>query len=434
MADTIDLYDDRGKKLKSDVDLQAINPLKNSAILGMVNTVKRTVAVNLAGIEKACKNASYGGQSRNIPGREVDIDPTAKADKIAARVKELIQVEKGDDTEVAVLGGGKFLRVAAPTRRIEAGAEYVAGMTCTAAALTEAMREEYGLGMYDTPYVKNAIWGTYPQTMDMKGGNVLSVLGIPQNDEGLGFALRNIMANHLAMLSQRNAMNCAAISSILEHCGVFEMGQAIGLFERYQLLALAYQGLNANNMVYDMVKANGKTGTVGTVVQETVGRALDDGVISVDKTMPSGYKVYKANDVCMWNAYCAAGTMAATMVNCGALRGAQAVSSTLLYFNDMIEKETSLPGCDWGRVEGTAVGFSFFSHSIYGGGGPGVFNGNHVVTRHSTGMAIPCVAVAVALDAGTQMFSPESTSAIVLDTFQDVPIMMNPLKEVAAAV
>ncbi len=139
MADTIDLYDDRGKKLKGDVDLQAVSPLKNSAILSMVNTVKRTVAVNLAGIEKACKNASYGGQSRNIPGREVDIDPTAKADKIAARVKELIQVEKGDDTEVTVLGGGKFLRVAAPTRRIEAGAEYVAGMTCTAAALTEAL-------------------------------------------------------------------------------------------------------------------------------------------------------------------------------------------------------------------------------------------------------------------------------------------------------
>ncbi|MCK5109137.1 MAG: hypothetical protein KAR25_05550, partial [Methanosarcinales archaeon] len=38
MADKIDLYDDRGKLLKSDVDLQAISPLKNSAILGMVNT------------------------------------------------------------------------------------------------------------------------------------------------------------------------------------------------------------------------------------------------------------------------------------------------------------------------------------------------------------------------------------------------------------
>ena len=434
MADKIDLYDDRGKLLKSDVDLQAVSPLKNSAILNMVNTVKRTVAVNLAGIEKACKNASYAGQMRHIPGREVDIDPTAKADKIAAKVKELVQVEKGDDTDVTVLGGGKFLRVQVPTRRIEAGAEYVAGMTCAAAAVVEALREEYNLGLYDTPYVKSAVWGTYPQTMDMKGGNVLSVLSIPQNDEGLGFALRNIMANHLAMLSQRNAMNCAAISSILENCGVFEMGQAIGLFERYQLLAMAYQGLNANNMVYDMVKNNGKTGTIGTVVQEVVERALDDGIIAVDKTMPSGYKVYKTNDVCLWNAYCAAGTMAATMVNCGALRGAQAVSSTLLYFNDMIEKETSLPGCDFGRVEGTAVGFSLFSHSIYGGGGPGVFNGNHVVTRHSTGMAIPCVAAAVALDAGTQMFSPESTSALVLDTYKDVPIMMQPLKEVAAAV
>ncbi len=433
MADKIDLYDDRGKLLKSDVDLQAISPLKNSAILGMVNTVKRTVAVNLAGIEKACTGGKYGGQGRHIPGREVDIDATAKADVIAARVKELIQIEEGDDTDVTILGGGKFLRVQIPTRRLEAGAGYVAGMTCTASAVVEALIDEYGLGMYDTPYVKGAVWGTYPQTMDMKGGNILSVLNIPQNDEGLGYSLRNIMANHLAMLAQRNAMNCAAISSILENCGVFEMGQAVGMFERYQLLSMAYQGLNANNMVYDMTKNNGKTGTIGTVVQETVDRAIEDGIIAVDKTMPSGYKVYKANDVSMWNAYCAAGTMAATLVNCGALRGAQAVSSTLLYFNDMIEKETSLPGCDWGRVEGTAVGFSFFSHSIYGGGGPGVFNGNHVVTRHSTGMAIPCVAAAVALDAGTQMFSPESTSALVLDTYKDVPVMMAPLKEVAAA-
>lgn len=434
MADKIDLYDDRGKKLKGDVDLQAVSPLRNKAILHMVNTVKRTVAVNLAGIEKACKGATYAGSGRHIPGREVDIDPTAKADKIAAKVKSLIQVDAGDDADVAVLAGGKFLRVQVPTRRIEAGAEYVAGMTCAASATMEALIDEYNLGIYDTPYVKAAVWGTYPQTMDMKGGNVLSVLSIPQNDEGLGYALRNIMANHLAMLSQRNAMNCAAISSILENCGVFEMGQALGMFERFQLLAMAYQGLNANNLVYDTVRNNGKTGTIGTVVQEIVGRAIEDKVISVDKTMPSGYKVYKANDVSLWNAYCAAGTMAATMVDAGALRGGQAVSSILLYFNDLIEKETSLPGCDYGRVEGTAVGFSFFSHSIYGGGGPGVFNGNHIVTRHSTGMAIPCVAVAVALDAGTQMFSPESTSALVLDTFKGVPIMMNPLKEVANSV
>ena len=35
------------------------------------------------------------------------------------------------------------------------------------------------------------------------------------------------------------------------------MGAAIGPFERAQLLAYAFQGLNANNMVYDIVKANG---------------------------------------------------------------------------------------------------------------------------------------------------------------------------------
>jgi methyl-coenzyme M reductase beta subunit len=98
------------------------------------------------------------------------------------------------------------------------------------------------------------------------------------------------------------------------------------------------------------------------------------------------------------------------MVNCGAGRAAQNVSSTILYFNDILEKETGLPGCDMGRAQGTAVGFSFFSHSIYGGGGPGIFNGNHVVTRHSRGFAIPCVCAACSLDAGTQMFTIEKTS------------------------
>ena len=50
--------------------------------------------------------------------------------------------------------------------------------------------------MFDGSVVKSAIWGTYPQTMDMQGGNIISVLSIPQNNEGLGYALRNITANH----------------------------------------------------------------------------------------------------------------------------------------------------------------------------------------------------------------------------------------------
>ena len=57
---------------------------------------------------------------------------------------------------------------------------------------------------------------------------------------------------------------------------------------------------------------------------------------------------------------------------------------------------------------------SFFS-TLYIGGemGPGIFHGNHVVTRHSKGFAIPCTAAAMCFDAGTQMFSPEMTSGMV---------------------
>lgn len=198
------------------------------------------------------------------------------------------------------------------------------------------------------------------------------------------------------------------------------------------LLGLAYQGMNADNLVYDLVKENGKEGTVGTVIASVVERALEDGVIKVEKEL-DGFKVYGTDDIPLWNAYAAAGCMAATMVNQGAARAAQGVSSTLLYYNDLIEFETGLPSVDFGRVEGTAVGFSFFSHSIYGGGGPGIFNGNHIVTRHSKGFAIPCVAAAMALDSGTQMFSPEATSGLIKDVFSQVDEFREPLKFVVEA-
>jgi methyl-coenzyme M reductase beta subunit len=108
------------------------------------------------------------------------------------------------------------------------------------------------------------------------------------------------------------------------------------------------------------------------------------------------------------------------------------VSSTLLYFNDLVEKETGLTGCDYGKVQGVAVGFSFFSHSIYGGGGPGVFNGNHVVTRHSRGFGLPAISAAVSLDAGTQMFTVESTSGLVGDVFGSIKEFREPIDSVAA--
>jgi methyl-coenzyme M reductase beta subunit len=434
VSDKIDLYSDRGVLLKSDVDLSAVSPLKNAAMKKLINLTKRTVAVNLAGIENALKTGKVGGQGRQLKGRELKYDVTANADALAASIKGLLQVEEGDDTNVQVLGGGKQLLVQIPSARVDVASEFVVGMTTAAAATTEALVTQFKTTMYDAPMVHAAVWGQYPQTVPMSGGNIASVLNIPQNDEGLGFALRNIMANHIAIITKKNAMNAAALSSILEQIGNFEMGNAIGIFERYQMLGLAYQGLNANNMVYDLVKSNGKTGTIGTVVQSVVERAIEDKVIKAGEKLPSGFVMYEANDVPKWNAYCAAGTLAATMVNCGALRGAQAVSSTLLYFNDIMEKETALPGCDWGKVMGTAVGFSFFSHSIYGGGGPGVFNGNHVVTRHSRGFAIPCVCAAVALDAGTQMFTPEMTSGLVGAIYGEIKEFREPIVSVAEAV
>jgi methyl-coenzyme M reductase beta subunit len=409
-------------------------PTRNAAIKKIILDTKRSVAVSLAGIQGALASGKMGGKGRQILGRGLNYDIMGNVDAFATKVKDLVKVDNGDDTNVRVLKGGKSLLIQVPEARMTAGADYMSATTVGAAAVTQAILDTFKTDMYDAPIVKAAVWGSYPQTMDLMGGNVASILSIPQNNEGLGFSLRNIMANHVAAITNRSAINSSALSSIYEQAGIFEMGGAVGMFERHQLLGLAYQGLNANNILYDVVKENGKDGTMGTVIQSIVGRAIEDGVISVDKTAPSGYKFYKANDVPKWNAYAAAGTLAATLVNCGAARAAQGVSATLLYFNDILEKETGLPGCDYGKVEGTAVGFSFFSHSIYGGGGPGVFNGNHVVTRHSRGFAIPCVCAAVALDAGTQMFTIESTSGLIGDVFGVIPEFREPIKAVAGAI
>jgi methyl-coenzyme M reductase beta subunit len=433
VSDTVDIYDDRGKLLESNVDIMSLAPTRNAAIKKIILDTKRSVAVNLAGIQGALASGKMGGKGRQILGRGLNYDIVGNVDAIAANVKKLVQVDEGDDTNVRVLKGGKSLLIQAPSSRMAAGADFMAATTVGAAAVTQTLIDMFKTDLYDAPIVKSAVWGSYPQTMDLMGGQVQGILSIPQNNEGLGYSLRNIMANHVAAITNRGAMNAAALSSIYEQSGIFEMGGAVGMFERHQLLGLAYQGLNANNMVYDIVKENGKDGTIGTVIESIVGRAIENNVISVDKTAPSGYKFYKANDVPMWNAYAAAGTLASTLVNCGAGRAAQNVSSTLLYFNDIIEKETGLPGCDYGKVQGTAVGFSFFSHSIYGGGGPGVFNGNHVVTRHSRGFAIPCVCAAVALDAGTQMFTIESTSGLIGDVFGSIDEFRQPIKAVAGA-
>ena len=426
--DVIDLYDDRGKKIASQIPLEAISPLRNAAIQKIASLTKRTVAVSLAGIENALKTGKMAGDSTQIKGKEIDIPLVKNADKIAARIKEMVQVYDGDDTVVEVKSGGKNIVVVAPTQRLAAGVEYTTGFTVTAAATVQAIIDEFNIPMYKANMVKGAVWGRYPQTVTFTGANVKSILEVPQNNEGAGYALRNIMANHVVALVNRNAMQGVALSAIFEQLGSYEMGDAVGPFERGALLALAYEGLNANNMLYSIVKKNGKTGTVGTVIESLLERAIEDGVIRVKETLPSGYKVYTTDDMPLWNAYAATGQVAAVMINVGAARAAQGVPATILYYNDILEHETGLPSADYGRSMGVCVGMSFFSHSIYGGGGPGLFHGNHVVTKHSKGVLIPAVTAANCLDGGTQTFSAEATSGLFREVFGGVEEFRTPMQ------
>jgi methyl-coenzyme M reductase beta subunit len=321
--ETIDLYDDAGKQLKSGVPLEKISPVVNPAIRKIIDLTKRTVAVNLGGIQEGLKTGKVA--KGYILGREMDLDIIGNKDAIIAKIKEMVQVEEGDDTNIREFSGGKLILVEVPKARLEAASTYDAAITAVASATTFSLVEQFNIGAFDASMVKAAVWGSYPHTMDLTGANVTSILSIPQNNEGLGYALRNIPVNHAVMITGKNAMQGAALSSTFEQAGMFEMGNAIGPFERAHLLTYAYQGLNANNLVYDLVKANGATGTIGTVVQSLVERAIEDKVIAPGKK--GGYfQFYDTKDPMLWNAYAAAGTMAATMVNCGAGRFAQAVS------------------------------------------------------------------------------------------------------------
>lgn len=428
--DIIDLYDSNGELLQENVPLEAISPMQNPSIGKIIYDIKRSVAVNLIGIENGLKNAAMGGKANFIPGRELNLPIVENAEMIGEKIKKIIQIKEDDDTNVKAINDGNQFLVQMPRERMNLAADYTVSSLVTGAAVIQAIIDTFDVDIFDGSTIKTAVMGAYPQTVDLSGANISALLGPPVLLEGLGYGLRNVSANHVVAITNKNTLNAAALSSIMEQTSTFETGDASGAFERQHLLALAFQGLNANNLVFDLVKENGK-GTVGTVIQSLVGRAIEDNVISVSKKMHSGFELYEPNDWALWNAYAAAGLLAANIVNVGAARAAQGVASTVLYYNDMLEYETGLPGVDYGRTEGVGVGFSFFSHSIYGGGGPGTFHGNHVVTRHSKGYAIPCAAVAMCLDAGTQMFSVKRTSSLIGTVYGTIDYLREPLTSVA---
>jgi methyl-coenzyme M reductase beta subunit len=429
IEDKVDLYDDRGKKLVGDVPVTALSPLKNPAIRKIAGMVTRLAAVDLAGLEKRLETGAIGGKQMIIRGKSMKLDIVGKASTIASQMKEMLQVEPGDETTADVIGGGKRLRVEVPAARIIA--DYSAARTNTCAALTQAIIETFDVDMWHATDVKNAVWGMYPQDPAMAGTVVATLVDVPIANEGPGFTLRNIPVNHLAATVRKRAMPGACLSMTLEECACYEMGDAIGPFERGHLLDYAFEGLNANNLLYNLIKENGQDGTLGDVVYACVEKAKADGVAKPKTKLGSGYTVFGTDDLQMWNAYASAGLLAAVMVNCAAIRAGQPVPSSIMYFNEMLEHETGLPGVDYGKAQGTSVSSSFFSHSIYGGGGPGVFHGNHIVTRHAKGQVIPCFCAAMCIDADTQYFSPARMSGLYSEVLGAIPEFAEPMKAIA---
>ncbi|MFA5312606.1 MAG: methyl-coenzyme M reductase subunit beta, partial [Methanomassiliicoccales archaeon] len=184
--DKIDLYDDRGKLIEKDVPLEAISPLYNPAIKRTVSLAKRINAVDLAALEGALKKAKVGGG--HLMGREMDLAIVANGEKIAKRVKDILKTTKDDDTEVSVLPDGKKMIIVTPSCRMDAGVEYTTGFTSAAAALTQAVLDQFDVDMFQASMVKAAIWGRYPQTLNFQGSVMKSILDVPQLNEGAGFA------------------------------------------------------------------------------------------------------------------------------------------------------------------------------------------------------------------------------------------------------
>jgi len=429
ILDKVDLYDDKGKKLLGDVPITALSPLRNPAIRKICSLVARLAAVDLAGLEKKLQTGAIAGTQMVIRGKRMDLDIVGKADVIASQMKEMLMVKEGDETRVDKIAGGKRLLVEVPQARILA--DYSAARTNVCAALTHALIETFKVSMWNAPLVKGAVWGMYPQDPAMTGTSVATLVDVPISNEGPGYTLRNIPVNHIAATVRKRAIPGACLSMILEEAACYEMGDAIGPFERGHLLDFAFEGLNANNILYNVVKANGQDGTLADVVYACVEKAKADGVAKPKTKMGSGYTVYGTDDLQMWNAYASAGMLAAVMVNCAAMRAGQPVPSSILYFNELLEHETGLPGVDYGKAQGASVSSSFFSHSIYGGGGPGVFHGNHIVTRHAKGQLIPCFCAAMCIDADTLYFTPSKMSGLYGEVLGTIPEFAEPMQAVA---
>ena len=439
--DTVDLYDDLSNCIARDIPLQALSPLYNPYMKKVLDLFKRTAFIDLAKLEKCVKSGragwetSVGQDEIQMPWYGRDFPIVERSGEIAERLREKI-AKYGDGEDLVKQLSNEILMVTIPQRMMEVSTSRDPALTWTMVVLCQAISEVFNLNPETDPdgcnMVRGAIYGRYPQSPEIHpGGPVFGFLKQSNVVDGLGRGFEGIMVNHLVALANKRTMDGVALTTILEQGAQWEMGNALGWFERYHLLGSAYQGFNANNLVLDFVREN-KEGTIGDVAYSVVGRAVEDGVINVQKNFPSGYKIYATNDYPLWNAYGCAGALAAVIVNVGASRAGQSASTVLAYFGELLLAETGgLPDPDAGRLAGTGIGFAFYTHSIYGGAGPGAYTLDHVIPRHTSGFLTPCITAAMCLDSGTQLFTPEMTSSTFFKIRDKIPLLQEPLKKVA---
>ena len=447
--DKVDLYSDEGKVLAEDIPIEALSPLRNPYMHEIYLTMKKTVVIDLKKLEDMIREGKAGwatlvGQDEvKMPWYGFDVDLVENAAEIATELKKLIQVKDGDDTNVLLLEGGNTIVTQISESILRISADYSSAFTTVCVALGQIIAKMANLQPLENPYkiafLKNCLQGRYPQATAPQPGNPVSpLLKYPTILEGFGTGLESIMINHIVALANNRTFHAAALTTILEQGAEYEMGDCVGWYERNQLLASAYQGFNANNLVLDLIKEN-HNGTVHDLIGSVMRRAYEDGVIQKPEkkypfTQPSGYILWKTTDNPTWNAYTCAALIAATMINAGAARSAPTGITAIAYFPEMLAFESGgLPDPDFGRAMGTGVGYQFYTHGIYGGAGPGAFTLEHVITRSNSGFVTPCATAAMCLDAGTQIFKPTTTSGLYFLLADHLPVFKNPLEQLAEA-
>jgi len=274
--DRVDLYSDEGKVLAEDIPIEALSPLKNPYMQEMYVTLKRTVMVDLKKLESMLRDGRAGwatlvGQDEvKMPWYGYEVDIVENAEDIAGKLKTMIQTKEGDGTEIRILEDGNTLIVQLSEDLLRISADWGVGFSMVSVGLAQIISKMANLTPVENPHrlgmLKACLHGRYPQTTAPQAGNPVSpLLKYPTSIEGLGTGLKSVMVNHLVALSNNRTLHGAALATILEQGGEVEMGDCIGWYERYQLMTSAFQGFNANNLVYDFVKEN-RNGTVRDVI------------------------------------------------------------------------------------------------------------------------------------------------------------------------